>query len=188
MADRSQQDREIYSNVSSPTAGLSSVLMCLTFAAEHGMEIAAIDIGGAYLNADRTWETLYVELDPQLTPMWVDGHSDWKKHVDEILAISCDVVDEILAIAHNKEDIRWLHDKLVEMYDGEVKINQDKDVSYLGMHIKSTNAGVHLSMEAYARKVWEDYGHPGKEVNTPALGNLFESEDCELLSKSKSKE
>jgi hypothetical protein len=41
-------------------------MMCLVVAARENRKAAAIDIGGAYLNAERTGEEVFMELEPGL--------------------------------------------------------------------------------------------------------------------------
>ena len=69
VANGAQQDRTLYDNVSSPTAKMTSVMMVLTIAAAEDRVITAVDIGGAYLNADMTGEDVIMELDPLLTKL-----------------------------------------------------------------------------------------------------------------------
>ena len=48
VANGAQQDRKLYDNISSPTAMMQCILMCLTIAAKRGQNPSTIDIGGAY--------------------------------------------------------------------------------------------------------------------------------------------
>ena len=69
VANGKQQDREMYPDVYSPTVQLVSVLMCLVIAASENRKVAVADIGGAYLNAERTskaGEEIIMELEPML--------------------------------------------------------------------------------------------------------------------------
>jgi hypothetical protein len=66
VANGAMQDKTLYPDNSSPTAMLQSVMMCLVTAASEGRKAVAIDIGGAYLNAERTGEEVIMELEPGL--------------------------------------------------------------------------------------------------------------------------
>jgi hypothetical protein len=69
VANGKQQDREMYPDVYSPTVQLVSVLMCLVVAAAEDRKVATVDIGGAYLNADRkntVGEEIIMEIEPLL--------------------------------------------------------------------------------------------------------------------------
>jgi hypothetical protein len=67
VANGAMQDKALYPDNSSPTAMMQSVMMCLAVAAKERRKAAAIDIGGAYLNAERTGEEVIMELEPGLT-------------------------------------------------------------------------------------------------------------------------
>ncbi len=66
VANGSQQDRELYGDVSSPTPSHESILASLVMAAKERRHAAVIDIGGAYLNADMD-EDVYMWLDKHLS-------------------------------------------------------------------------------------------------------------------------
>jgi hypothetical protein len=69
VANGKQQDRSLYPNVYSPTVQLVSVFMGLIIAARENRKIAVVDIGGAYLNAERTnkaGEEIIMEVEPLL--------------------------------------------------------------------------------------------------------------------------
>lgn len=67
LANGAQQDPTLYPDRSSPTALLQSIFMVLTIAAAENRTVAAIDIGGAYLNAPMTGEEVLMELDSKLS-------------------------------------------------------------------------------------------------------------------------
>ena len=52
VAGGNQQDKGLYHDLSSPTVATSSVLSIAALAASEGRKVVAIDIGGAFLNAD----------------------------------------------------------------------------------------------------------------------------------------
>lgn len=77
VAGGNQQDRGLYDDLSSPTVATSSVFTIAAIAAAEGRKVIAIDIGGAFLNADmsptgievhmrldRVMSTMLVQLDP----------------------------------------------------------------------------------------------------------------------------
>lgn len=55
VGDGSQQDASLFPNKSSPTAKLESIMTCLALSAKENLHCMAIDITGAYLEAD--WPT-----------------------------------------------------------------------------------------------------------------------------------
>ena len=67
VGNGAQQDRKLHEDVSSPTVKLESVMIMLSVAAANGGFLIAVDIGGAYLNADMSGEDIYMEIDPFLT-------------------------------------------------------------------------------------------------------------------------
>ena len=66
VANGAQQDRKLYTDTSSPTAAMQSIMMCLAIAAKEKRHIATVAIGGAYLNAEMTGEEVIMELEPYL--------------------------------------------------------------------------------------------------------------------------
>ena len=86
VANGKQQDRELYPDTYSPTVALQSVLMCLSIAAAQGRRVCAIDIGGAYLNADRKsedGEEIIMELEPLLVTILAKVAPSIKPYVDD---------------------------------------------------------------------------------------------------------
>lgn len=67
VANGAQQDRGLYPNHSSPTASLECIFMVLAIAAKERREVAVVDIGTAYLNAEMGDEEVFIETDPFLT-------------------------------------------------------------------------------------------------------------------------
>ena len=74
VAGGDQQDKELYENLSSPTAAASSVLTAVAIAACERRKVATFDIGGAYLNADIkvTGITVRLKLDKILSLILLD--------------------------------------------------------------------------------------------------------------------
>ena len=77
VAGGKQQDKGLYDDLSSPTVATSSVLAVAAIAAAEGCKVVAIDIGGAFLNADmspagidvhmrldRVMSSMLIQLDP----------------------------------------------------------------------------------------------------------------------------
>jgi hypothetical protein len=86
VANGKQQDRALYPDTYSPTVGLQSVLMCLTIAAKEGRKVCAVDIGGAYLNAERVCDEgdeIVMELEPMLVAILAKHEPQIKPYVDE---------------------------------------------------------------------------------------------------------
>ena len=65
MAGDHLQDRNIYTNIGSPTASTSSVLTIATLAARESRAVGAIDFPSAFLNCEMPEETepVYMRLD-----------------------------------------------------------------------------------------------------------------------------
>lgn len=81
VADGSQQLRELYDDVSSPTVRLENVLTILTLASKFKMKIATMDIGGAYLNAPMDDE-VYIQLNPTLSNYAIQCDSNLRNYKD----------------------------------------------------------------------------------------------------------
>ena len=64
------QDREVYDDVSSPTARTTSIMMVLTIAAHQERAIATADVPGAYLEVPIVEEVL-VRYGKQVTELLV---------------------------------------------------------------------------------------------------------------------
>ena len=67
VAGGDQQDKELYENLSSPTASTSSVLVVVAIAATEHRQVMTIDVWGTVLNADITATRITVQvcLDPE---------------------------------------------------------------------------------------------------------------------------
>ena len=81
VVDGSQQDRKLFPDVSSPTVMNQSVMMCLVIAAHENRKVAAMDIGGAYLNADRQGADVIMELERDLTTILCEAMPNMKEFV-----------------------------------------------------------------------------------------------------------
>jgi hypothetical protein len=69
VANGKMQDKTLYPDTYSPTVMLQSVMMMLTIAAREGRRVCTLDIGHAYLNAERTeadGEDIIMEIEPYL--------------------------------------------------------------------------------------------------------------------------
>jgi hypothetical protein len=62
VAGGDQQDRDLYEDVSSPTASITSLFMLAAIAAKEGRHVVTVDIGGAYLNAHMGPNIVYMRL------------------------------------------------------------------------------------------------------------------------------
>jgi hypothetical protein len=76
-----QQDRSLYTDVSSPTAATSSVFMVSSLAAQTDQEVASADVGGAYLNADMTSE-VYIRIDAIIASMLIELDQSYKEFLN----------------------------------------------------------------------------------------------------------
>jgi len=84
-------------------------------------------------------------------------------------------VDDLLITCESQAAIQELAEQLRLEY-GEIKLQQERDMSYLGMHLISDtrNGKVNLSMKTYIENVLQEYPVE-KSVSTPANNNLFSS-------------
>jgi predicted lactoylglutathione lyase len=84
VAGGNQQDKGLYENLSSPTVSTTSVLTLAAIAAAEGRTVIAIDIGGAFLNADMepTGVEVHMRLDSIMTRMLVQLDPSYKKFVE----------------------------------------------------------------------------------------------------------
>ena len=85
VAGGDQQDKELYENLSSPTAATSSVMVVAAIAAAERRQVMTIDVGGAFLNADITTTgiTVHVRLDPVMTKLLVEIAPEYQYYVDD---------------------------------------------------------------------------------------------------------
>ena len=84
VAGGDQQDKELYEDLSSPTAATASVMAVAAIAAAEGRRVMTIDIGGAFLHADMTsGVTVHVRLDATMTAILVKMRPEYKKYVDD---------------------------------------------------------------------------------------------------------
>ena len=226
VANGKQQDRTLYPDTYSPTVALQSVLMCLTVAAAEKRKVCAVDIGGAYLNAEREsaeGEEVIMELEPMLVAILAKVAPEVKPFIDEkgrlmveltkamygtldaakiwyekltgvlhemgfvpnkvdpcvlnkvINGKQCTVmvyVDDLLVTCESQAGLEEVVAQLEDSFEGDIKSSSDKDLSYLGMHLKIDDGRVVVSMEAYLQGVLEELEVKGS-VSTPATANLF---------------
>jgi hypothetical protein len=73
VAGGDRQDKELYDNLTSPTASAASLLAVTSIAAREGRLVLVVDIGGAFLNVDitSTGVKLHMRSDRVLTDMLV---------------------------------------------------------------------------------------------------------------------
>jgi len=226
VANGKQQDRTLYPDTYSPTVALQSVFMCLAVAAAEKRKVCAVDIGGAYLNAEREsaeGEEIIMELEPMLVTILAKVAPEVKPYVDEkgrllveltkamygtldaakiwyekltgvllemgfvpnkvdpcvlnktINGKQCTImvyVDDLLVTCADQAGLDEVIAQLEDSFEGDVKSSSDKDLSYLGMHLKIEDGRVVVSMEAYLSGVLEELEVKGT-VTTPATANLF---------------
>jgi hypothetical protein len=200
--------------------------MCLTMAAKEKRKVCAIDIGGAYLNADRVCEEgdeIVMELEPMLVAILAKHEPLIKPYIDEkgrvLVTLSkamygtldaakiwyekltgvlhdmgfvsnkvdhcvlnktvngkqCTImlyVDDLLVTCEDASTIAEVVKQLEAAFEGDVKSCYDRDLSYLGMHLKIEHGSITVSMVAYLRGVLDELGVTGS-VTTPATANLF---------------
>ena len=71
VAGGDQQHKTLYDDLPAPTVGTSSVFTLLSIAASEDRKVTAIDISGAYLNAD-----MDMRLDKNMTGMMFTPYHD----------------------------------------------------------------------------------------------------------------
>ena len=83
VADGSMQDRELYPDNASPTVSMQSLWLMLIIMTNENRKMAAIDIKGAYVNADMTGEEVLMELDPTLTVIAAKAFPELVPYMDQ---------------------------------------------------------------------------------------------------------
>ena len=85
VAGGDQQDKELYDNLSSPTASTTSVMAIAAITARERRSIMVMDIGGAFLNADITSTSIkvHMRLSKMLTAMLVIICPEHSKFVEK---------------------------------------------------------------------------------------------------------
>ena len=75
---------DIYREISSPTANVSSVLAVIANASTKGLKIMTLDIGQAYLNAEITEETIVMRIDHEILQLLkvVDPDTDYSEFIE----------------------------------------------------------------------------------------------------------
>jgi len=84
VAGGDQQDKGLNENLSSPIAATSSVLSVAAIAASEGRSAIAIDIGGAFLNADiaPTGVKVHMGLNSMMTQILIEIDESYKQFVE----------------------------------------------------------------------------------------------------------
>ena len=84
VAGGNQQDKGLYDDLSSPTVATSSALTVAAIAAKEGRRVIAIDIGGAFQNADMspTGIDVHMRLDRVMSSMLIQLDSPYEKFRD----------------------------------------------------------------------------------------------------------
>jgi Reverse transcriptase (RNA-dependent DNA polymerase) len=82
VAGGNQQDKGLYEDLSSPTVATSSVLAIAAIAAAESRKVIAIDIGGAFLNADMapTGVEVHMRLNRVMTSMLMQLDPSYEKY------------------------------------------------------------------------------------------------------------
>ena len=88
VANGSQMDRSVYSDVSSPTVATSAVFIIAAIAAAEGRHVMTCDIGGAYLNADMTDE-VYVHYDADMAALFCECDSSYRDFLEPDGTLVC---------------------------------------------------------------------------------------------------
>ena len=81
-------------------------------------------------------------------------------------------VDDLLLSCASESAIQSVIDSLKQEFGGDVKASSDKDLSYLGMHLKLESGKITVSMVSYLSTLLNEFGVSGS-VTTPATSNLF---------------
>jgi hypothetical protein len=82
VADSRMQDRNLYSDYSSPTAKTRSVMTCLKLAAVKNWELLKLDVGGAFLCAPiNEEEEVFMVHDEAMSDMCVEYMPEFKDYV-----------------------------------------------------------------------------------------------------------
>ena len=79
------QDRDVYNNGASPTAGTSSVFILTAIAARQNRAVATVDFPGAILNSDMPLtgdHVVYMRLNKQLTAALINIDATYNKYIN----------------------------------------------------------------------------------------------------------
>ena len=82
VAGGHRQDETVFRDTQSPTCNIEIIFMCVAIAAAEERRIAALDIKGAYLNAEMEGEVVYMDLNPHLTKVLCGLRPEWCKFID----------------------------------------------------------------------------------------------------------
>ena len=78
-----QQDRTLYPDSNSPTASITSIFVETSVSAKRKKKVVSLDIGSAYLNSFQL-NTVYMNLDKELSKIIVEMYPEYKQYVDPI--------------------------------------------------------------------------------------------------------
>jgi Reverse transcriptase (RNA-dependent DNA polymerase) len=77
-----QQDKTLYEDLAAPTVSISSVFAVLSVAAVEHRNVAALDIGGAFLNASmETGAQVHMRLDKSMTRMLTGIEASYMREI-----------------------------------------------------------------------------------------------------------
>jgi len=82
VAGGNGQDREMYDDLSSPTAATASIMAIAELAAREEKEAMALDVGGAFLEVDMI-EKVHMRLDKTMTRMLVSIDDSYAEYVQD---------------------------------------------------------------------------------------------------------
>ena len=241
VANGKQQDRELYPDTYSPTVKLQSMMMCLTVAVKEARKVRTVDIGGAYLNAERNadaGEEIIMELEPMLVSILAKVAPEIKPFVDEkgrllaklnkamygtldaakiwyekltgvlrsmgfeansvdecvfnktVKGVQCTImvyVDDLLVTCAEDSILDEVISQLGDHFEGDVKSSRDKDLSYLGMHMKIEDGRITVRMDTYLADLLDELGVTGTAAS-PATSSLFViNKACKALGRQEAK-
>ena len=83
MANGKQQDKDLWTDRSSPTAMLESIMCILTVAAHENRKVAGLDIGSAFLEAAWIGEAVHIIIDKMFATMLVLKYPELKPYLRE---------------------------------------------------------------------------------------------------------
>lgn len=111
VGDGRMQDRSLYQDLKSPTAKIESIFTCLTIASMNKLNMAKVDVGGAYLNAlIESGDEIFMEINRDITAVLVEALPNVKKFVTERGTLIVKVVKALYGLVQSAA--LW-HDTLV---------------------------------------------------------------------------
>jgi len=82
VAGGNGQDREIYDDLSSPTASTAAIMAIAELCAREGKKVMALDVGGAFLEVHME-ETVHMRLDRTMTRLLVTIDDSYAEYVED---------------------------------------------------------------------------------------------------------